>query len=85
MSEEGTGVRDRDVMTEAEIRGRGSCEDDTLLALSMEEGGLGSRSAGSFLETGKDKKQTCPRASRSNTALLIHSSVLTSRNISLLF
>lgn len=41
MSEEGTGVRDRDVMTEAEIRRRGSCEDDTLLALSMEEGALG--------------------------------------------
>ena len=41
MSEKGTGVRDRDVMTEAEIRERGSCEDDTLLALSMEEGALG--------------------------------------------
>lgn len=41
MSEEGTRVRDRDVMTEAEIRERGSCGDDTLLALSMEEGALG--------------------------------------------
>ena len=40
MSEEGTRVRDRDVMTEAEIRERGSCGDDTLLALSMEEGAL---------------------------------------------
>ena len=64
MSEEGTGVRDRDVMTEAEIRGRGSCEDDTLLALSMEEGGLGSRSAGSFQKPEKAKAWAHPHASR---------------------
>ena len=38
MREEGRGVRERDVMTEAEARERGSYEDATLLALRMEEG-----------------------------------------------